>query len=124
MEIDGQKQPHSGTEIDTETDVTTENFANQEQLQAFLAALSALNINPVNSHGNTEQEFDESYFDSFPSGYRFVPTDGEIIVDYLKKKISKEPLPPNQIRDINFFLHSPDIIAGFILQNLVFFCIQ
>ncbi|CDP14613.1 unnamed protein product [Coffea canephora] len=105
MDVDEQQQQQQGVD---------QSYVNkcQEQVRPFLAALD---INPGDMDGNsqfTDQEgFEESYFDSFPPGYRFCPWDSELIVDYLKKKILEEPLPRNQIRDVNVYLHSPDILT-------------
>ncbi|XVF07227.1 hypothetical protein REPUB_Repub06bG0120500 [Reevesia pubescens] len=49
----------------------------------------------------------EEYFESFPEGYRFVPTDEELVEEYLKKKVNGEPLPPNRIRVVNLYSHDP-----------------
>lgn len=42
---------------------------------------------------------DEQFFDSIPIGYRFLPTEGELVEFYLKKKINGETLPINRIRE-------------------------
>ena len=50
--------------------------------------------------------------DSLPPGYRFNPTDGEIIVDYLRKKVDHQPLPMDKIIEVNLYDHDPDQLAG------------
>ena len=49
---------------------------------------------------------------SLPPGYRFNPTDAEIIVFYLGKKIDHQPLPPNKIIEVNLYAYDPDELAG------------
>ncbi|XP_031273604.1 NAC transcription factor 25-like [Pistacia vera] len=44
---------------------------------------------------------------AFPSGYRFNPTDEELVVDYLKNKIFKNALPCNIIQEINLYDYHP-----------------
>jgi hypothetical protein len=60
---------------------------------------------------NKEQDEDE-YLDSFPPGYRFRPTDDELIRFYLEKKILNQPLPPNRFVETNIYLHNPEWLAG------------
>lgn len=54
----------------------------------------------------------QSYFDMLPPGYRFKPTDEELIVRYLQKKINNERLPLNQINEYNIYLKNPQKLAG------------
>ncbi|KAJ0007534.1 hypothetical protein Pint_30352 [Pistacia integerrima] len=44
---------------------------------------------------------------AFSSGYRFNPTDEELVVDYLKNKILKNALPCNIIQEINPYDYHP-----------------
>ena len=50
-----------------------------------------------NNHGKDAEFF---YLNSLPPGYRFNPTDAEIIVYYLRKKVDHQPLPPNKIIEV------------------------
>ncbi|XP_030941792.1 NAC transcription factor NAM-1-like [Quercus lobata] len=56
--------------------------------------------------------FDTFPFDTFPPGYRFCPTDNELVRFYLNKKVSNEPLPPNQIVETNLYHHNPEFLAS------------
>ncbi|KAL2485475.1 NAC transcription factor [Abeliophyllum distichum] len=47
------------------------------------------------------------YTNRFPSGYRFIPEDEELIIHYLKNKIMKKPMPCGIIRDANLYKHNP-----------------
>ncbi|KAI3716678.1 hypothetical protein L1987_67715 [Smallanthus sonchifolius] len=53
-----------------------------------------------------------AYLDSLPIGYRFLPTDEELIVHYLWKKIKNENLPKNRISDANVYGNHPKDLAG------------
>ncbi|MCD7465657.1 hypothetical protein HAX54_001690 [Datura stramonium] len=47
----------------------------------------------------------------FPPGYRFCPHDEELIVHYLKKKVSNEPLPHDKIKEVNLYKHTPQELS-------------
>ncbi|KAI4331760.1 hypothetical protein L6164_016717 [Bauhinia variegata] len=51
-------------------------------------------------------------FMSFPPGFKFYPTDQELIYFYLRKKINKEKLPTNPIREVNIYLYNPIDLAA------------
>ena len=51
-------------------------------------------------------------FNSLPPGYRFNPTDAEIIVFYLRKKVEHQPLPPKKIIEVNLYAYDPEELAG------------
>ncbi|GAV73413.1 NAM domain-containing protein [Cephalotus follicularis] len=53
----------------------------------------------------------DEYFKSFPEGFRFQPSDIELIVHYLKNKIKGAPLPPNRIHVIDLYLYSPRVLT-------------
>ncbi|KAG5114690.1 hypothetical protein JHK82_037959 [Glycine max] len=44
---------------------------------------------------------------SFPPGFRFHPSDEELIVHYLQNKISSRPLPASIIAEINLYKYNP-----------------
>ncbi|KAM7279032.1 hypothetical protein ACFE04_006166 [Oxalis oulophora] len=52
------------------------------------------------------------YFKSFPPGYRFRPTDEELINEYLRKKIKNIPMAPHRIMDVVLYSHNPYDLAG------------
>ena len=63
-----------------------------------------------NGSNNGEQTFS---LDNLPSGYRFCPTDVELILFYLRKKVLHQPLPPNRIIEVaNLYAYHPDQLAG------------
>ncbi|KAI3461109.1 hypothetical protein Pfo_017772 [Paulownia fortunei] len=47
----------------------------------------------------------------YPPGYRFVPTDIELILEYLMKKINNEPIPISEISVVNLYQHNPQTLA-------------
>ncbi|KAK4838164.1 hypothetical protein QYF36_011574 [Acer negundo] len=47
-----------------------------------------------------------------PPGYRFVPSDSELIVDYLMKKLKNWSLPHDIIIDTNIYKYNPWDLAG------------
>lgn len=102
---------------------------NQENREIVLPALNAsatsgptnIVIYPDNHANNTNNiandvayNNDRQYFDSFPPGYRFCPLDGELIVYYLRRKILEQPLPRNQIIEVNLYEYIPDELSGFL----------
>ncbi|XWS47947.1 hypothetical protein CRYUN_Cryun13aG0029800 [Craigia yunnanensis] len=44
---------------------------------------------------------EEDFGEQFPVGYRFVPTDEELVTHYLINKVFCNPLPPSAFQDIN-----------------------
>ncbi|PWA94954.1 NAC domain-containing protein [Artemisia annua] len=55
---------------------------------------------------------DSLYLDSLPIGYRFEPTDLELIRHYLLKKIRNENLPKNKISTVKIYEDHPKDIVG------------
>lgn len=55
---------------------------------------------------------DPDYLDSLLPGYRFCPTDLEIIVYYLKQRIETREHPPCRLYEVNIYNHDPDELAG------------
>ncbi|KAG8650433.1 hypothetical protein MANES_07G038975v8 [Manihot esculenta] len=60
---------------------------------------------------STSSDDVERYFNSLPVGYRFAPSDDELIRYYLLRKISNEPLPPNRIHVVDLYNYSPQQLA-------------
>ncbi|KAK9123703.1 hypothetical protein Sjap_013305 [Stephania japonica] len=56
-------------------------------------------VNPVNPHVN--------YIRTFPTGYRFAPSDVELIQQYLIRKIKGLELPPNNINWVTIYAYHP-----------------
>ncbi|XP_050223639.1 NAC domain-containing protein 2-like [Mercurialis annua] len=58
----------------------------------------------------TAQEW--KFFKIFPPGYRFCPTDGELIAEYLLKKVYNQPLPPCKIMNVDLYKFHPKVLAA------------
>ncbi|KAL9411820.1 hypothetical protein AB3S75_045425 [Citrus x aurantiifolia] len=58
------------------------------------------------------------YLNSFPPGYRFFPTDKELVLDYLKNKVTNKLLPPNKIMDINLYNHGPQDLSAIYREKM------
>ncbi|WCJ33348.1 NAC domain-containing protein 2 [Euphorbia peplus] len=54
---------------------------------------------------------DEEFFNNLPVGYRFAPTDEELVGYYLMNKILNHHIPFCRIRDQNIYEHHPDVLA-------------
>ncbi|GER57414.1 NAC domain-containing protein [Striga asiatica] len=54
----------------------------------------------------------------FPPGYRFMPTDQELIVDYLAKKVNNEPIPVAEISEVILYGSPPYLLTGLDFQTL------
>ncbi|XP_050379513.1 NAC domain-containing protein 48-like [Argentina anserina] len=57
------------------------------------------------------QAVTDEYFRSLPPGYRFNPTDQELIIYYLNRKILNQPLPLNRIHDLNIYQYQPQQLS-------------
>ncbi|KAF8410977.1 hypothetical protein HHK36_003515 [Tetracentron sinense] len=86
----------------------------EEQEQDSAAATAIMNTTQVlmSSTQNAGTSALHENLDSFPPGYRFCPHDGELIRDYLMKKITNLPLPPNRIMDVNLALYNPEDLTA------------
>ena len=54
----------------------------------------------------------------FPVGYKFCPTDEELITYYLKKKVFNEPdMPKTNIQEVNLYSYTPqELYEGLFLH--------
>ncbi|EEF48915.1 conserved hypothetical protein [Ricinus communis] len=57
------------------------------------------------------EENDLEFFDSFPAGYRFCPSDEELIIHYLRRKVHDQILPPNKIISLDLYNFNPEFLA-------------
>ncbi|KAF6149799.1 hypothetical protein GIB67_017532 [Kingdonia uniflora] len=70
----------------------------------------------VNEDGEVEK-----YLNSFPKGYRFEPTDKELVKHYLSNRASGRALPTNKIKDVVFYHFHPEELAGTIFYALFYY---
>ncbi|CAL5358449.1 unnamed protein product [Camellia sinensis] len=59
----------------------------------------------LSDNANNNKKFNR---DSVPPGYRFCPSDLELIGDYLMQKVLNQPLPHDDIIETNLYMHNPD----------------
>lgn len=52
------------------------------------------------------------FLEMAPSGFRFTPTDAELMSDYLTKTANSLPLPFPMLKFIEFFVLNPEVMAG------------
>ncbi|KAK8356933.1 hypothetical protein V6Z12_A05G387500 [Gossypium hirsutum] len=62
---------------------------------------------------------DEAYLKSMPSGFRFKPTDDELIF-YLMYKARSKPLPPTRIKEVPLYKYDPDTLTVGLKKTLVY----
>jgi hypothetical protein len=107
---------------------------NEESKPSFPASCTTTtqvenpNISPGNNKSSvplpqslSEKDFINVNEDkTFPPGYRFCPTDYELVMDYLKLKVLNEPLPWNKMVDVDLYSECPEILTGFFFKLLFF----
>ncbi|KAG6682581.1 hypothetical protein I3842_13G150000 [Carya illinoinensis] len=116
---------------------TTQSFANNSREQPQLALdgttpesnhsslIATNNIAAAHDQGFPADIDDESnnfnsnskiqeleVLSTFSPGFRFCPTDEELIVFYLQKKVLNQPLPLNKIVEVNLYAYNPDFLAA------------
>ncbi|XP_010536266.1 PREDICTED: NAC transcription factor 25-like [Tarenaya hassleriana] len=52
------------------------------------------------------------FLSKIPAGWRFAPTDEELVFLYLKPKIELQPLPMHMIMDVNIYNHHPETLSA------------
>ncbi|ERN06249.1 hypothetical protein AMTRI_Chr06g192100 [Amborella trichopoda] len=70
-----------------------------------------------------ERSFKEAMV-KLPPGFRFHPTDEELVIQYLKRKVFSCPLPSSIIADIDIYKHDPWELPGEEGQEKYFFNIK
>ncbi|VFR00874.1 unnamed protein product [Cuscuta campestris] len=55
---------------------------------------------------------DDAFFRSLPPGCRFNPTDEELIVHYLTRKVYNQTLPRNRITPLNLYDYNPQMLPN------------
>ncbi|KAL6502955.1 hypothetical protein OROHE_024123 [Orobanche hederae] len=72
------------------------------------------NISSNNNNNNNRQSLasmSTAGSPSYPPGYRFMPTDKELIVGYLRKKVNNEPIPLAEISEVNLYRFTPKYLT-------------
>ena len=72
---------------------------------------------PINIfHHQYQEQEEEEEKQIFPPGYRFCPSDNELIVHYLQKKLFNKPLPHNKIKAVNLYSYNPQQLTGIFIN--------
>jgi hypothetical protein len=67
---------------------------------------------------STQDEYCYDYVNNLAPGFRFRPTEEQLINSYLKPKLFNQPLPRNVIIEANIYQYNPKILTGtFLLKN-------
>ncbi|KAK7336236.1 hypothetical protein VNO77_16772 [Canavalia gladiata] len=68
---------------------------------------------PTKEDENEDGSLKEEYFNKeLPPGYRFKPTEEELVIYYLNKKVFNQPLSPHKIREHDIYKHTPEELTG------------
>ncbi|KAM0024541.1 putative transcription factor NAM family [Helianthus debilis subsp. tardiflorus] len=73
---------------------------------------------------NTMKVSETAYLDSLPTGCRFLPTDKELIVHYLRKKINNQNLPKTKISEANVYGYHPKDLTGIYVLYIYIYIIK
>ncbi|CAN4084264.1 unnamed protein product [Withania somnifera] len=90
----------------SEDDLISASHINDLPISAVLS-----NTNSNGGQLKSAKEIDD-YINSLPPGFRFCPTDVELVTQYLKRKLANLPLQPNRIYEINIYKYNPETIAA------------
>ncbi|KAK2981301.1 hypothetical protein RJ640_007002 [Escallonia rubra] len=66
------------------------------------------NMSPFNEREDCVADYKESFY--YPPGYRFAPTDNELVEDYLD--IKRRGLWSNVIHEVDLYDHNPQILTS------------
>ncbi|KAL6545857.1 hypothetical protein OROGR_009731 [Orobanche gracilis] len=67
--------------------------------------------NSVSNEQSSEDVASTSIGSPYPPGYRFMPTDEELIIYYLRKKVNNERIPISSINEINIYRFTPKYLT-------------
>lgn len=57
-----------------------------------------------------------------PPGFRFHPTDEELVVHYLKKRVASAPLPVSIIAEVDIYKFDPWELPGKYMHTNIYIC--
>ncbi|OIT33234.1 nac transcription factor 25 [Nicotiana attenuata] len=101
---------HSSSSPTNNANISKGNLTDQIPINE-LPVTAVLSNNNKNGEITSAEEID-AYINNFPPGYRFNPTDSELVTYYLKRKLDNLPLYPNRIYEINIYKYNPELIAA------------
>ena len=64
------------------------------------------------SQNPSEQQLQHPTHPQLPPGFRFHPTDEELVVHYLKRKVQSAPLPVSIIAEVDLYKFDPWELPG------------
>nr|TKS16201.1 NAC domain-containing protein 78-like [Populus alba] len=81
-------------------------------MNPLFQALSTPTPRPPPPQRFANYQDNDSYFNSFPPGYRFRPYDYELVLHYLYNKVKGLPLPMNRIINVDLYQFDPEDLAA------------
>ncbi|KAL0370352.1 UNVERIFIED_CONTAM: NAC transcription factor 56 [Sesamum angustifolium] len=60
----------------------------------------------------SEKKLQACFRGNYPPGFHFMPSDAELILEYLKKRIQNLPIPISEICEVNLYQYNPQHLAG------------
>ncbi|KAL6964605.1 hypothetical protein U1Q18_035655 [Sarracenia purpurea var. burkii] len=94
---------------------------NQQEEEETAAPSVDADLGSANGDTTTYGGHNQHYIHDYPPGYRFCPTDTELVVHYLMKKMKNEPLPHNKIPILNLYQYNPYDLAGLVFSLNLYF---
>lgn len=88
-----------------------QNHVQDERLETNFRAME-INQNQLVQWNHRGQDERDACFRSLPPGVRFRPTERELILFFLKRKMMNQSLPMNNIREVNLYQYSPQKLFG------------
>ncbi|KAL2239828.1 UNVERIFIED_CONTAM: Protein BEARSKIN1 [Sesamum indicum] len=84
--------------------------------------MSCMSSSALNMMGNMNAVVQEEYpalsiMNCLPVGYRFQPTDTELILHYLKRKVNNQPLPCTLIHTVDVYEFRPEDLCDMLGEN-------
>ncbi|KAK3011822.1 hypothetical protein RJ639_010629 [Escallonia herrerae] len=71
---------------------------------------------PFDEREDYVADYRESVY--YPPGYRFAPTDNELVEDYLGTKLKRRRLWSNVIREVDLYDHDPKSLTDILMQPM------
>ncbi|KAL0418500.1 UNVERIFIED_CONTAM: NAC domain-containing protein 18 [Sesamum radiatum] len=60
----------------------------------------------------SEKKLQACFRGNYPPGFHFMPSDAELILEYLKKRIQNLPIPISEICEVNLYQYNPQHLAA------------
>lgn len=118
MEFNPEQNKQTLMVSDITTQVVTDiNHPDEEKLEEKkfqLEEVDELDLHRLlnDFDGGAEKEYHSFEHVEPPPGFRFSPTDFDLVMHYLIRKVLNHPLPWNRIVDVQLYDHNPEWLAG------------